>query len=345
METEQMEAGHHASEALEIGSKLAGKPIAPAGTSLTESGVAEAAPRKNKVAANTKITPTPRPPAEMSLRSLLQAGAHFGHQTSRWHPNMEQYIYSNRNGVHIINLPKTMQSWKTAREQIVKVASEGGNVLFVGTKRQAQDAVVEEAIRCGGYFVSRRWLGGMMTNFATIRRSIDRMKKLEITLQTEQEAANNGQPLKFTKKERLMMTREIEKLDFSLGGIREMQGAPQLLFVIDIKREEIAVKEAQRLDIPVVALVDTNCNPDGVDFPIPSNDDGTRAIRLFCEAVADAVMEGRRSYNENAAMIRKRERDEREAARARKSAKSSGGDSAAPADADVSAEKVGSEEK
>ncbi len=238
----------------------------------------------------------PRDPVEINLRTLLQAGVHFGHQTSRWNPKMAHYIYGARNGIHVIDLPKTLQCWESARRCIVDVVSNGSAVLFVGTKKQAEEAVVEEARRCGAFYVSRRWLGGMITNFQTIRKSIARMNKVEEILAEEEKTMKEGGTTRFTKKERLMMSREREKLDFSLGGIREMYAPPQLLFVIDIKREDIAVKEARRIDIPVVALVDSNCDPSTVSHPIPSNDDGTRAIRLFCAAVADAVSEGKRIY-------------------------------------------------
>lgn len=239
-----------------------------------------------------------RPKVEITLQSLLEAGAHFGHQTSRWCPAMAPYIYTSRNGIHIINLPKTVTSWDRAKKAIENIVARGGNVLFVGTKKQAQDAVVDEARRCGAFFVSQRWLGGMMTNFQTIRKSIERMNKLGVTLAEEEALMASGGHSKFTKKERLMMSREREKLEYSLGGIKDMHSQPQLLFVIDIKREEIAVKEARRLDIPVVALVDTNCDPDDATYPIPSNDDGTRVIRLFCSAVADAILEGKRLAGE-----------------------------------------------
>lgn len=242
-----------------------------------------------------------RPPIEINLRTLLQAGVHFGHQTSRWSPAMAPYIHSSRNGIHIINLPHTMQAWLSAREAIVKMVAGGGSILIVGTKKQAADAVVQEARRCGAYYVSRRWLGGMITNFQTIRKSIDRLQKLETVLEEEDQAQTEGLGTRFTKKERLMMSRERDKLEFSLGGIRTMMRAPAMMFVIDIKREDIAVREAQRLDIPVVALVDTNCDPRTVEYPIPSNDDGTRAIRLFCGAVADAVMEGKRQFKQRKA--------------------------------------------
>lgn len=239
---------------------------------------------------------TPRAPVEINLRSLLEAGVHFGHQTARWNPQMTKYIYGTRNGIHVINLPRTIECWNTAREAIIEVMARGGSILFVGTKKQAQDAVVEEARRCGAYYVSRRWLGGMMTNFPTIRKSIERMGKVEQILAEEEENQKTGKSTKYTKKERLMMSREREKLEFSLGGIRDMYGSPSMMFVIDTKREDIAIKEATKLDIPVVALVDTNCDPNLVKYPVPSNDDGTRAIRLFCAAVADAVIEGKNAY-------------------------------------------------
>lgn len=242
-----------------------------------------------------EVQNNPRSKVEISLQSLLEAGAHFGHQTSRWNPTMAPYIYTARNGIHIINLPKTVQAWQEAREAIAQTITRGGNILFVGTKKQAQDAVVAEAIRSGAFYVSRRWLGGMLTNFQTIRKSIERLNKIETILAEEENLLATSQTPKFTKKERLMMSREREKLEFSLGGIRDMHGAPELIFVIDIRREEIAISEAARLNIPVVALVDTNCNPRSVTYPIPSNDDGTRAIRLFCAAVADTVIEARKS--------------------------------------------------
>ena len=244
----------------------------------------------------TVVEPKPRELVDINLRSLLEAGVHFGHQTSRWNPAMASYIYTARNGVHIINLPHTIQGWKAARKAIVDTAARGGNVLFVGTKKQSQEIIMEEAVRSGSFYVSHRWLGGMLTNFQTIRKSIDRMKKIEQIIQDEETAMLEGRPQKFKKKERLLMSKEHEKLNFALGGIRDMNSAPQLLFVIDIKREDIALKEAARLDIPVVALVDTNCDPRTVDFPIPSNDDGSRAIQLFAAAVADAIIEGKDKY-------------------------------------------------
>ena len=253
-------------------------------------------PAKKKI--HTELEIQDREPVEVSLRSLLQAGVHFGHQTARWAPSMAPYIHSARNGIHIVNLPHSIAAWEIARQAIVELCSRGGNVLFVGTKKQASDAIAEEARRCGANYVSHRWLGGMITNFQTIKKSIDRLGQLENTLEQEEKNAEEGIHTRFTKKERLMMSREKEKLELSLGGIRSMGRAPQMMFVIDIRREDIAVKEAARLDIPVVALVDTNCDPRTVDYPIPSNDDGTRAIRLFCEAVADAVMEGKQKLKD-----------------------------------------------
>jgi small subunit ribosomal protein S2 len=235
-------------------------------------------------------------PVEVTLRTLLEAGAHFGHQTSRWNPAMAPYIYGSRNGIHIINLPKTVQAWSRSKAAIEEMAAQGGTFLFVGTKKQAQDPVGVEAARANSFYVAERWLGGMLTNFSTVRKSVDRMKKIEETLKVEDERMVQGLPPKFTKKERLMFTRELKKLDSSIGGIKEMTGHPSMLFVIDIKREEIAIKEANRLDIPVVALVDTNCDPSAVQYPIPSNDDGTRAITLFCKAVADSILAGKKRY-------------------------------------------------
>ena len=244
------------------------------------------------------------PPVEVTLRTLLEAGAHFGHQTSRWNPAMAPYIYGSRNGIHIINLPKTVQAWSRAKAAIEEMAAQGGSFLFVGTKKQAQEPVAAEATRGNSFFVAERWLGGMLTNFSTVRRSVDRMKKLEEILKSEEERiAQNATP-KFTKKERLMFARELKKLESSIGGIKEMTSLPSMLFVIDIKREEIAIKEANRLDIPVVALVDTNCDPAAVQYPIPSNDDGTRAISLFCQAVSDSILAGKRRYVPKAVEVR-----------------------------------------
>lgn len=199
-------------------------------------------------------------------------------------------IYGARNGVHIINLDITMRKWEIARKYIVDRVSLGGNVLFVGTKQQAKDIVKEEASRCGAFYVSSRWLGGCLSNFQTIKNSIERMRKLEGLLA---DAAVEGSKVKLTKKERLDISRQVEKLEANLGGIRNMKKTPDIIFVIDVVKESIAIAEANRLHIPVVALVDTNADPAAVDFPIPSNDDAARTIRLFCSGVADAINEGR----------------------------------------------------
>lgn len=233
-------------------------------------------------------------PVEVSIRSLLEVGAHFGHQTQKWNPKMLPHIYCAKNGIHILNLDGTLKLWDRARKFIVDTVSRGGTLLFVGTKLQARDIVQEEAARSGGFYVTTRWLGGTLSNFQTIKNSIDRMRKLEELLaQSEVE----GSKVKLTKKEKLEITREVGKLEQSLGGIRNMKRPPDVIFVIDVLKETIAVQEARRLRIPVVALTDTNADPDRIEYPIPSNDDATRAIRLFAAAVGDAVIEGRAAFN------------------------------------------------
>jgi small subunit ribosomal protein S2 len=224
---------------------------------------------------------------EVSMKQLLEAGVHFGHQTSRWNPKMKPYIFGARNGIYIIDLQRTVKLFEEAYGFVRDLAARGGSVLFVGTKKQAQDAVREEAERCGMFYVNTRWLGGTLTNFQTIKQSIDRLKKCEETLEDPTMAEA------LTKKEMLGISRERDKLLASLGGIKTMRKLPDALFVIDPKKEEIAVKEANKLKIPVVAVVDTNCDPDVVDYKIPGNDDAIRAIRLFCTAVADAAIEGK----------------------------------------------------
>jgi small subunit ribosomal protein S2 len=219
------------------------------------------------------------------MKELLEAGVHFGHQTKRWNPKMKKFIFGKRNGIYIIDLQKTLKQFKEASKFVAELAAAGKNLLFVGTKRQAQDAIYEEANRCGMFYVNTRWLGGTLTNFSTIRKSIHRLKEIESTL--AQEGNEN-----LTKKERLRLEREKEKLEKNLSGIKEMDELPDALFVIDPKQEYIAVKEANILKIPVVAVVDTNCDPDMVDHVIPGNDDAIRAIRLFTAKVADAVLEG-----------------------------------------------------
>lgn len=229
-------------------------------------------------------------PVDVSIKTLMDAGAHFGHQSDRWNPRMLPNIFTKRNGLYVINLDKTMEQWKRARSAIVSVASRGAQILFVGTKLQARDPIRFEAQRCGAFYVSSRWLGGTLSNFQTIKNSIERMRKLEGLLE---QSAQEGSKIKLAKKERLYIAREIQKLEQSLGGIRDMRKLPEAIFIIDIVKEDIAVKEARRLRIPVFALVDTNANPNLVDYPISSNDDAARTLRLFAGAVADAVLEGK----------------------------------------------------
>ncbi|MBV9079047.1 MAG: 30S ribosomal protein S2 [Methylobacteriaceae bacterium] len=221
---------------------------------------------------------------DFSMRQLLEAGAHFGHQSHRWNPKMSQFIFGTRNNIHIIDLAQTVPMLHRALQAVSDTVAGGGRVLFVGTKRQASDAVAEAARRSAQYFVNSRWLGGMLTNWKTISASINRLRTLEETLQV-------GGP-GLTKKERLMLSREKEKLEKALGGIKDMGGVPDLLFVIDTNKEALAIKEAGRLGIPVAAIVDTNCNPDGIAFPVPANDDAGRAIQLYCELVARAAIDG-----------------------------------------------------
>jgi small subunit ribosomal protein S2 len=224
---------------------------------------------------------------EVSMKQLLEAGVHFGHQTSRWNPKMKPYIFGARNGIYIIDLQRTVKMFEAAYAFVRTLAANGGSLLFVGTKKQAQDAIREEAERCSMFYVNNRWLGGTLTNFQTIKQSIDRLKKCEETLSDPVMAEA------LTKKEMLGVSRERDKLLTSLGGIKTLRKLPDALFVIDPKKEEIAVREANKLRIPVVAVVDTNCDPDVVDHKIPGNDDAIRAIRLFCAAMADAVLEGK----------------------------------------------------
>jgi small subunit ribosomal protein S2 len=219
------------------------------------------------------------------MRQLLEAGVHFGHQSHRWNPKMAQYIFGTRNNIHIIDLAQTVPMLHKALQAVSDVVAKGGRVLFVGTKRQASDAVADAAKRSAQYFVNSRWLGGTLTNWKTISNSIARLKKIEEMLSTETGAA-------YTKKERLNLSREKEKLERSLGGIRDMGGVPDLVFVIDTNKEDIAIKEARRLNIPVAAIVDTNSDPDGIVFPIPGNDDAGRAITLYCDLFSKAVIDG-----------------------------------------------------
>ncbi len=227
----------------------------------------------------------------VSMRQMLEAGVHFGHQTRFWNPKMAPFIFGERNKIHIINLEKTQPLYAQASAFIKGVAAEGGKVLFVGTKRSARDAIQKEAVRCSMPYVNQRWLGGMLTNFKTIRQSIKRLNELD-------EMAQNGTLDRRGKKEAQMLRREMDKLLRSLGGIRDMTALPDALFVIDVGHEEIAIHEARKLGIPVVAVVDTNCSPDGIDYVIPGNDDAMRAILLYAGGVADSVLEGKASLPE-----------------------------------------------
>ncbi|MEW6272368.1 MAG: 30S ribosomal protein S2 [Thermodesulfobacteriota bacterium] len=229
---------------------------------------------------------------EPTMKQLLEAGVHFGHQTSRWNPKMKRYIFGARNGIYIIDLQQTVKMFRDVYREVRELAASGGVILFVGTKKQAQEPIREEAERCGQFYVNNRWLGGMLTNFQTIKASIDRLKKLEEML------ADPATQERYTKKEILNYSRELEKLMSSLGGIKNMRKLPDAIFVIDPKKEEIAVKEANKLGIPVIAVVDTNCDPEVVDYKIPGNDDAIRAIRLFCSSIADAIIEGRQEFEE-----------------------------------------------
>src|SRR6201991_3341552 len=221
---------------------------------------------------------------DVSMQALLEAGAHFGHQTHRWNPKMKPYIFGERNGVHIIDLSQTVPLFARALDFVRQTVAAGGKVLYVGTKRQAQEPIADAARRSGQHFVNHRWLGGMLTNWKTISNSIKRFKSLE-----EQLA---GDTAGLTKKEVLQLTRERDKLELSLGGIRDMGGIPDVMFVIDANKEELAIKEANTLGIPVVGILDSNVSPDGIAFPVPANDDASRAIRLYCDAIAQAATRG-----------------------------------------------------
>jgi small subunit ribosomal protein S2 len=223
----------------------------------------------------------------VTMKELLEAGVHFGHQVRRWNPKMKEYIFGERNGIYIIDLQKTQRMFREAIAFVTNLIAEdkGKTVLFVGTKRQAQDAIREESEKCGQYHVNQRWLGGLLTNFQTVQKSIKRLKDLE-SMQTD------GRYEKMTKKERIKLDRERESLNKNLSGIKSMTRLPDAIFIIDVKKEEIAVAEANRLGIPIVAVVDTNCSPEGIDYVIPGNDDALRAVRLFASRIADAIVEG-----------------------------------------------------
>lgn len=227
--------------------------------------------------------------SNITIRELLEAGVHFGHQTTRWNPQMRPFIYGARNGIHIIDLQKTVPAFNAAYNYVSNAVAHGEHVLFVGTKKQAQDVVIEEAKRCGMYHVTHRWLGGTLTNFRTIKGSIERLKDID-----RMQRDNTVDAL--TKKERLKLERERAKLEANLGGIKGMEGLPGVIFIVDTNKEHIAVAEARKLGIKIVAVVDSNSDPEGIDFPIPGNDDAIRAIRLFTSRVADAVLTGKRQH-------------------------------------------------
>ena len=223
--------------------------------------------------------------AYVSMKQMLETGVHFGHQTRRWNPKMRPFIFGARNGIHIIDLQQTVKLYRTAHDKIVEPVATGGRVLSIGTKRQAQEAVAAEAGRAGQFHVTNRWMGGTLTNFATIQKSIERLKKLEAMFE-------DGSVNRYQKKEVLTLQREMAKLELTLGGIKNMDRLPQIAFIIDPNREEIAVKECRKLGIPIVAVTDTNCDPDLIDYVIPGNDDAIRAIKLFVTAMAEACLEG-----------------------------------------------------
>ena len=234
----------------------------------------------------------------VTMKELLEAGVHFGHQVRRWNPKMKEYIFGERNGIYIIDLQKTQRMFREAISFVTNLIAEdhGKTVLFVGTKRQAQDAIREESERCGQYYVNQRWLGGLLTNFQTVQKSIKRLRDLE-AMQTD------GRADKLTKKERIKLDRERESLNKNLSGIKTMGRLPDAVFIIDVRKEEIAVAEANRLGIPIVAVVDTNCSPEGIDHVIPGNDDALRAVRLFASRIADAILEGQQIATEGGVAV------------------------------------------
>jgi small subunit ribosomal protein S2 len=241
----------------------------------------------------------------VTMKELLEAGVHFGHQVRRWNPKMKEYIFGERNGIYIIDLQKTQRMFREAISFVTNLIAEdrGKTVLFVGTKRQAQDAIREESERCGQYYVNQRWLGGLLTNFQTVQKSIKRLRDLE-AMQTD------GRYEKLTKKERIKLDREREGLTKNLAGIKSMSRLPDAIFIIDVRKEEIAVAEANRLGIPIVAVVDTNCSPEGIDYVIPGNDDALRAVRLFASRIADSILEGQQIATEGGVAIQPAEEGE-----------------------------------
>lgn len=262
---------------------------------MSDKGKAQG-PKADAIKSNSpyeSLQPGQKSGVQVTVSALLEAGAHFGHQADKWNPKMLPFLFGERNGVHIINLDVTQRKFDIARKFVVDRASLGGSILFVGTKLQARTIIEREAKRCGAFFVSSRWLGGTLTNYQTIKNSLDRMKKLEELL-TAAEVPDTK--VRLAKKEKLTISRELQKLDANIGGIRAMKKLPDVIFVVDICKEDLVINEARRLHIPVIALVDSNANPEVVDFAIPSNDDASRTIELFTAAFADAVIEGTEAY-------------------------------------------------
>ncbi|MFZ2087479.1 MAG: 30S ribosomal protein S2 [Desulfobaccales bacterium] len=261
----------------------------------------------------------------VTMKELLEAGVHFGHQTRRWNPKMAPYIFGARNGIHIIDLQKTVQFFKVAYNYVMETVADGGVVLFVGTKKQAMDAIAEEAGRCGMYYVNHRWLGGMLTNYATISRSIGRLRNFETMKE-------DGTIKRFPKKEILIMEKKATKLERALGGIKDMGRLPDIVYVVDPRKEDIAVKEAHKMHIPLVAILDSNCNPTEIDYPIPGNDDAIRAIRLLTSRIADACIEGAKLREERLAGMMDKEMAE---AMAREAAPPAAAEAEAPPEQEV----------
>ena len=243
--------------------------------------------------------------AILSMKQLLEAGVHFGHQTKRWNPKMKPYIFGARNGIYIIDLQKTVALFEKAYHFIVDIVSKGEKVLFVGTKKQAQDSILAESKRCDMYFVNNRWLGGTLTNFRTIKKNIEKLKELE-------SMKSDGRTEHLSKKEVLNIDREINKLEYALGGIKDMERIPGAMFIVDPRKERIASAEARKLGIPSISLLDTNCDPDDVDYIIPGNDDAIKAIRLFASKIADACVEGKQKYEERIQAESRKTNDEKE---------------------------------
>ncbi len=250
---------------------------------------------------------------QVTMRDLLEAGVHFGHQTNRWNPRMRPYIFGERNGIHIIDLSQTVRMFADAYDFAADVAAKGKSMIFVGTKKQAQDAIREQADRANQFYVINRWLGGMMTNFSTMRKSIDKLEELD-------KMSRDGSYAKYTKKEVLMFEREKARLENNVGGIRGLNGTPGALFVVDPHKEDIAIREANKLNIPIIAVCDTNCDPERIDYPIPGNDDAIRAIRLFSSAIAEACLEGTKRASQ------RREESARQAAKEAAEFTAAGGD-------------------